>query len=334
LFLAWKLDGRDLWAMREKAGWFQGVRHKPVQLSAGPIEIGNPVPSRDGKTLFATGTLSRGEMMRFDAHLRRFTSFLPELSAESVSYSRDGAWMAYIKLGELWRSRTDGSERLQLTFRPMGVGEPTWSPDSKQIAFIGQQTGTRGQLFTVSANGGIPDLIVSDSENPRGPTWSPDGKSLMFANAWGFRDIALHTIELATHLVSTVPGSKGLYGPSWSSDGRYIVASCCDPMSASAEKLVLYDGSTQKWAILVDFPDRNSSLGGHAWSRNGKFVYFTSQGTDGGVFRIGISDRSAQKITTLKDLDPTGFALSPDDEPLISRQTSSSEIYALHWEAP
>lgn len=180
----------------------------------------------------------------------------------------------------------------------------------------------------------MPDLILSDSENRRSPTWSPDGKSLMFANAWGFRDIALHTIELATHLVSNVPGSKGLYAPSWSSDGRYIVANCCDPTSASAEKLDLYDGETQKWAALVDFPDRNSGLGWHAWSRNGKSVYFTSQGTDGGVFTIGIGDRRAHKITSLKDLDPTGFALSPDDEPLISRQTSSSEIYASQWEAP
>ena len=125
LFLAWKLDGRrDLWAMREKAGWFQGARHKPVQLSAGPIELGNVAPSRDGKTLFTTGTLSRGEMMRFDAQTQRFTSFLPGIPAERVNYSRDGAWMAYIKLGELWRSRTDGSERLQLTFRPMRVDGP------------------------------------------------------------------------------------------------------------------------------------------------------------------------------------------------------------------
>jgi serine/threonine protein kinase/Tol biopolymer transport system component len=334
LFLAWKLDGRkDLWAMREKAGWFQGARHKPVQLSAGPIELGNVAPSRDGKTLFTTGTLSRGEMMRFDAQTQRFTPFLPEISAERVNYSRDGAWMAYIKLGELWRSRTDGSERLQLTFGPMGVDGPTWSPDGKQIAFTGQQSGTRQQLYTVSANGGTPDLVVSDSE-PSTPTWSPDGKSLMFANLWGFRDIALHTIELPTRRVSAVPGSKGLFGPSWSSDGRYIVAICCDPMSASAAKLVLFDRSTQRWAALVDFTGRNSRIYWHAWSRNGKYVYFMSSGTDEGVFKIGISDRKPQTITRLKDLDTTWIGLSPDDEPLIFRQTSSTEIYALEWEAP
>jgi eukaryotic-like serine/threonine-protein kinase len=343
-FQAWKnLEGgdsptpaSDLWAMREKAGWFQGTRHKPVQLNAGPFHFGTPVPSRDGKTLFATGSLARGELMRFNTQIQRFTPFLPEISAQSVSYSRDGAWMAYVKYpqGELWRSRTDGSERLQLTFSPLHVTDTTWSPDGRQIAFTGQQSGTRWQIYTVSANGGTPDLVVSDSENPRVPTWSPDGNSLMFGNSWGFRDIALHTIELATHLVSAVPGSIGLFMPSWSPDGRYIVANCCDPMSASAAKLVQFDRSTQKWATLVDFTGLDSGIGWHAWSRNGKFVYFASGGTHEGVFRIGITDRKPQKVATLKDLDPSSFALSPDDEPLIFRETSSEDIYALEWEAP
>ena len=105
-------------------------------------------------------------------------------------------------------------------------------------------------------------------------------------------------------------------------------------MSASAAKLVLFDRSTQKWAALVDFTGRNSRIYWHAWSRNGKYVYFMSSGTDEGVFKIRISDRKLQKITTLKDLDTTWIGLSPDDEPLIFRQTSSTEIYALDWEAP
>ena len=77
---------------------------------------------------------------------------------------------------------------------------------------------------------------------------------------------------------------------------------------------------------LVDFTGRNSSIGWHAWSRNGKFVYFASGGTDEGIFRIGISDPKPQKVATLKDLDPSSFALSPDDEPLIFRETSSEDI--------
>jgi hypothetical protein len=96
----------------------------------------------------------------------------------------------------------------------------------------------------------------------------------------------------------------------------------------------VFDRSTQKWATLVDFTARNSGIGWHAWSRNGKFVYFVSGGTDEGVFRIGISDRKPQKVATVKDLDPSSFALSPDDEPVIFRETSSEDIYAPEWEAP
>ena len=43
------------------------------------------------------------------------------ISAEFVSFSRDGQWVAYVSYpeGTLWRSKLDGSSRLQLTYPPM-----------------------------------------------------------------------------------------------------------------------------------------------------------------------------------------------------------------------
>jgi hypothetical protein len=239
LFRAWKLDGRrDLWAMRENAGWFQGARHKPVQLSAGPIEVGNVVPSRDGKTLFTTGTLSRGEMMRFDAQTRRFTSFLPEISAESVSYSRDGAWMAYIKLEELWRSRTDGSERLQLAFR-LWVCEPT---------------GGGGEQVTCGRPGRTDFNLRSQ---PVG-AWisSPRLRACSEVAGWqvthvcefaGFRDIALRN-RTGDMFVSTCPGSKGLYLSSVSTDNTSLLQAAIDVNKCWKRSS---DGSAPKWLTLI-----------------------------------------------------------------------------------
>ena len=43
---------------------------------------------------------------------------------------------------------------------------------------------------------------------------------------------------------------------------------------------------------------------------------------------------TGSEIASLKDIDPSSFALSPNDEPLIFRETSSEDIYALEWEAP
>ena len=54
---------------------------------------------------------------------------------------------------------------------------------------------------------------------------------------------AIRVLDLNTHQVSTLPGSRGLFAPRWSPDGRYIVAMPADSLS-----LVLFDFQTQKWS--------------------------------------------------------------------------------------
>jgi Tol biopolymer transport system component len=43
--------------------------------------------------------------------------------------------------GELWRSKADCSEPLQLTFHPLIAWDPHWSPDGKRIAYAGLKPG-------------------------------------------------------------------------------------------------------------------------------------------------------------------------------------------------
>ena len=123
----WTPDGRqyvfeasgNLWTLPEPRFLGRGPSG-PVQLTFGPIIFSGVMPSRDGKRLFAVGDQRKGRLARYDAASKRFLPFLGELSAEGVALSNDGAWVAYVTYpeGALWRSRTDGSERLQLTFSP------------------------------------------------------------------------------------------------------------------------------------------------------------------------------------------------------------------------
>ena len=98
----------------------------------------SPQPSADGKKIFVIGEQPRAELVRYDAKSGQFVPYLKGISAGLVTFSRDGQWVAYSTFpdGNLWRSRLDGSEKLQLTSAPILAGFPKWSPDGREIAFI------------------------------------------------------------------------------------------------------------------------------------------------------------------------------------------------------
>jgi eukaryotic-like serine/threonine-protein kinase len=120
-------NGRsDIWALQEKAGFLQRANTKPVRLTAGPLEFTSALPSADGKKFFVVGQQLRGELVHYDNRAGQFVPYLSGISASHLDVSRDGLWVAYVSYPEhtLWRSRVDGSERLQLTYPPMRLPPP------------------------------------------------------------------------------------------------------------------------------------------------------------------------------------------------------------------
>jgi eukaryotic-like serine/threonine-protein kinase len=204
----------NIWALEEKRDWFGKVKKQPVQLTSGPMAFFSPLPSKDGKKLFVGAALPRGELSRYDAKSVQFVPFLSGISADSVSFSKDGQWVAYAAYPEstLWRSKLDGSQRVQLSYSPLAAVFPSWSPDGKQIVFYGFSQGPKAKLFTVPADGGAPrELIPEDSEEEYDPTWSPDGTRLAFGNSPANRNSRIRILQVSTHQISTLPESIGFY---------------------------------------------------------------------------------------------------------------------------
>jgi len=132
-----------LWALREKGFLGKTVSQEPVQLTSGPMQFRAPMPSKDGKTLFAIGDQVRSEIMSYDRASQKWVTYHSGKSIVWLSFSSDDQWVSYVTYPEgiLWRSRVDGSEAQQLTFPPMAASARSWSSDGKRIAFNGRAPG-------------------------------------------------------------------------------------------------------------------------------------------------------------------------------------------------
>lgn len=342
----WTPDGRyfvfqtrrdetaNIWAIKEDGGLFRSTPHDPVQLTTGPMNIGNPVPSRDGKKLFVQGWQPRGELVHYDSKSGQFAPYLSGIPAMGLDFSRDGQWVAYNDAtdGTMWRSKVDGTQKLQLVFPPMLAYLPRWSPDGRQIAFFGHPPGEPWQIYLIPAEGGSPQLIYRTATNSADPNWSPDGKSLVFGeNSLNNQGSAVYVLDLKTRNVSKLPDSDGLYSPRWSPDGRYIAAITLDSL-----KLMLFDFTTQKWTALA-----NIFVAYHTWSRDGRYLYFDGiLDNQEGYFRVRTADGKLERLFSLMGFQAAGGAfgnwsgLAPDETPLFVRDVSIQEIYALDWERP
>jgi eukaryotic-like serine/threonine-protein kinase len=314
----------QLWALPERRGLFERLPLEPTQLTFGPIRWTAPVPGRDGKTIFARGTILHGELTIYDARTRQFLPYLGGISAQDVVFSPAGRSLVYITFpeGVLWRANRDGSNPIQLTEPPLYPINPTWSPDGSQILFCGPDLKGHMRAYTVSAQGGVPRLILpQDKEDEWNPSWSPDGRSILFENT------ALQILDLDSNEITQVPGSENMHAPRWSPDGRYIAAAF-----GLYFDLKVFDFQTGRWSVLQKgnaFP---------MWSRDSRFLYFPRpDGDDAGVYRISVSGGKAERVVDLRGFRSTGvylgwMGLDPDDKPLLLRDKGTSDIYALTLE--
>ena len=303
----WTPDGRyfvfqsegNIWALAEKGNLFGKTNGQPVQLTSGPMSFSSPLPSKDGKKLFVVGALARGELARYDTRSAEFVPFLSGISADSVTFSKDRQWVAYVRFpeGTLWRSKLDGSQRLQLTYPPLTAVLPIWSPDGQQIVFP-DFSGPKPKLYTVATQGGTPrEMIPGDPQAEWDSTWSPDGTKIAIGGPFGDPNTTIRILDIRTNQISTLSGSKGFFSPRWSPDGRYLIA-----LPFNGRSLMLFNFATQKWEEIT-----NISLGFPNWSKNGDYVYFMHAEDQPSVMRIRIRDRKLERVADLKNFRQTGY---------------------------
>jgi len=329
----------DIFVLHESPTLFRTKPAVSTQLTFGPIQFSSPVVSIDNKRIFTHGLLERGEPVRYDRVSRQFVPLLGGISASHVSFSRDGKWVAYVSIpdGRLWRSRVDGTDKLQLTFGENFAALPRWSPDGKLLTFVlWTLDGHPARSYLISANGGSPKLLVPNIASSGDPNWSPDGNQIVFGTGYGSeRDNSeIDIVDVKTGQVSTIPDSSGKFGPRWSPDGRYLTAS---PFENNPKTLFLYDFQTQRWNTWMT--DKNG-IEYPSWTSDGHFVQYWSGGDKPAVRRLRLGETTSKILFYLTDFRTyTGLmgpwiSNAPDDSVMLVRDTSTQEIYALDVELP
>jgi eukaryotic-like serine/threonine-protein kinase len=325
-------QGSDLWALPMQNGFLRGAG-APIRLTAGPLEYSGAGLSPDGKQIFAIGTKRRGELVRYDVQSQQFLPFLGGISAIAATFSRDGKWVAYTSYPDhtLWRSRTDGTERTQLTYPPMKVQDPFIAPEGNKVAF----TSAQYEVYVVSADGVTPQKIAEHSD---AANWSPDGNVLLFTSYYGYDRPAaerhqsyLQTFDLRTREIRVVPSSEGKGGGTWVGQGGLIAG------GEGFTKLLYFDFKSLKWSELLAGNFVNWSV-----SPDGKYVYFTTGGAEPQAKRIRLSEGKVELITSLTGLrrvvdaveGGTQMGVAPDGSVVFTRDIGTQEIYALNIKWP
>jgi len=331
-------EASDIFALPDSTSIFRKASAAPTQLTTGPILYSTALPDLAGRKLYVQGGQPRGEIVRYEAASKQFVPYLGGISASDVAFSRDGKWAAYVAVpgNTLWRSRVDGSERLQLTYPPMTASLPVWSPDGSQVAFIAGQAGKPWKIFLVSAQAGSPEELLPENIGEIDATWSADGSQLAFGRlSWtNTGTVNIQLVDMKTRQASTLPGSTGLFSPRWSPDGRYLAALSVE----GSKKLMLYDFRSQKWS---EWLTEANNVSYPSWSADSRYIYYDNLATDNPkCSRVKLGESHSEELFSLNSLrrylGPWGTwgGTGPDDSRLFVRDVSTQDIYALDVEFP
>ena len=335
----WTADGRSFVFEATENGYTDlwkvdaSLNSSPVRLTNGPLNYQAPAPGRNGGQIFFVGQDVHSLLERYDSQRKEYVpqqGFLA--TADHIRYSNDGNRVLWVDPNHrLWRARVDGTDKVLLTPASMWVFMATWSPDASRIAFMAREPRQPWQIYMINPDGGTPERLLQENRNIGDPSFSADGKYLVFGTVpelMGEEKTpkSLKIIELATHHVTEVANSEGLYSPRWSPDGHFIAAITFDQ-----KKIMLYDTKTAAWKTLAV-----TSAANPVWSNDSKALYIHAYRAENRpVFRVNVPDGKIEEIANLNNfrignVTHDDFAgIMPDNVLLMHTEVSSGNLYSL-----
>jgi Tol biopolymer transport system component len=282
-------------------------------------------PAANGRIAYDSG----GQIWTADANgqnARQVT--FGATSAFAPIFSRDGTKIAYRRqvtevpdtdpsyAVELVVADADGSDPIVIGSPAKGITNPSWSPDSRSIAYSRvKATPSDVDHAYVSAADGSSTVDLGDHGGDIwGPSWSPDGRRL----AIGVSDGTLAVVDRdGSNFRKLNAGSYKEIGQKgeiaeWSPDGKSIIFSARTDPDRNQLFIVGLDGQPERPFAPSPLPEDDA-----VWSPDGSMVAFLRDDPLGPV--VVIADPAGNEIRTLsRNVDWNQPVWSPDSTRIMT----------------
>ena len=210
-----------------------GKNHR--RLTNHPAADFHPSWSPDGQKIAFTSYRSGGNIQIFvmDSDGQNPIRLTDEVWDQDPVWSPDGqqiAFTGYRDAGfggaawdiDIYVMDPDGKNRKRLTRIPGNNSNPSWSPDSKRIAFVNSRPEAT-EIYVMNADGTRQKRLTHDGNrgNKREPSWSPDGQSIAFMLN-NLRSIQIYVMESDGKNQRKLTDGRHDWSPAWSPDSEMI----------------------------------------------------------------------------------------------------------------
>jgi uncharacterized repeat protein (TIGR01451 family) len=190
---------------------------------------------------------------------------------------------------DIYVMNADGTNVTQLTNAPLLDVQPTWSPTGLQIAYSGQASSSKVNLYSTSATTlaapvKLTKKLCGDGARGCAPDWSPNGSTLVFVR----QCVAVNGCP-TTAEIFTMPAAGGAMtqltsngvdegSPAWSPDGTRIAMYRYD---GTDNEIAMMNADGRRQAFLTADPANDIDP---AWLAGGSgFVYSSTRSGNGDI---------------------------------------------------
>jgi len=149
-----------------------------LAVSASAALAASPRAVVYSKSTTVGGEVKGGLFAVKSGHLNQITE---DPTDTEPAFSADGRTIAFVRGGDLFSIRPDGSGQRQLTSGVEVDSAPLVSPDGKRVVFERRATaGAPADLLSVRALGGGLHALTSGADDDHGADFSSDGRTIVF----------------------------------------------------------------------------------------------------------------------------------------------------------